>query len=461
MLQRTAIYLLFLSTVFAVNSPPKIYMQPTDRDIYYKPGESVEILCIADGIPKPKYIWRRNGVVYNPSGQDDRVVQLPNQGTIVLNKPEAKDEGIFQCFADNGYGISASVKINLREAKLKKFASEPRRTHTVYAGKVLTLPCFWPQSCPPADVYWVIKEPDGRWQDVNFDKRVSMDIEGRLQFTNVLGSDMVGGRPYSCMAVNYFLRENAIGPEHVITVFESTEQKLPAKELWTSPSDQFFLKGGTLRLKCIFAGNPTPEVHWKKLEGTLPDRAKFKSFGQELQITDVRESDAGQYECKGINSESNQSVTKAFDVRIKAAPFWVEEPQDVKASINQTATFICKADGDPKPNYAWYINGVPLEDRQNELGVRDPRIYNNNRFYKKDANNITLTNLTLEDHMNIQCNASNQHGYIFSDVYLNVLGKLISQIFYRKVLVSSYHKYFIFNYNLLVKVIPQMKINIQ
>jgi hypothetical protein len=47
---------------------------------------------------------------------------------------------------------------------------------------------------------------------------------------------------------------------------------------------------------------------------------------------------------------------------ISAAPFWVEEPQDVKASINQTATFICKADGDPKPNYAWYINGVPLED---------------------------------------------------------------------------------------------------
>jgi hypothetical protein len=45
----------------------------------------------------------------------------------VFNKPEDKDEGIFQCFADNGYGISASVKINLREAKLKKFAYEPRQ----------------------------------------------------------------------------------------------------------------------------------------------------------------------------------------------------------------------------------------------------------------------------------------------------------------------------------------------
>jgi hypothetical protein len=25
----------------------------------------------------------------------------------------------------------------------------------------------------------VIKEPDGRWQAINFDKRVSMDIEGK------------------------------------------------------------------------------------------------------------------------------------------------------------------------------------------------------------------------------------------------------------------------------------------
>ncbi|XP_060606404.1 neurofascin-like isoform X2 [Ruditapes philippinarum] len=231
-------------------------------------------------------------------------------------------------------------------------------------------------------------------------------FSGKLHFTNVKISDMVGGRAYSCMAINYFMRDNVTGPEHVVIVLGSTEQKQPVKELWTSPSDEFFVKGQTLRRKCIFAGTPTPDVYWKKLEGTLPDRAKFKSFGQELQITDVRESDVGQYECMGKNT----------------APFWVEEPQDVEASINETATFICKADGDPKPEYAWYINGVPLEDRQNELGVRDPRIYNNNRFYKKDDNNITLRNLTLEDHMNIQCNASNKHGYVFSDVYLNVLG---------------------------------------
>lgn len=66
-----------------------------------------------------RYTWKRNGIDFNPSGNDDRVVQLPNSGTIVITKPEDKDEGIFQCFAENSYGKSATININLREAKLK------------------------------------------------------------------------------------------------------------------------------------------------------------------------------------------------------------------------------------------------------------------------------------------------------------------------------------------------------
>ena len=55
--------------------------------------------------------------------------------------------------------------------------------------------------------------------------------------------------------------------------------------------------------------------------------------------------------------------------------------------------------------------------------VTDPRIYQNIRFKKPDPNNITITDLTLEDHLCIQCNATNKHGYKFADVFLNVMGR--------------------------------------
>lgn len=74
-----------------------------------------------------RYRWQRNGAYFNPSGNDARIVQLPNQGTIVFNEPEAKDEGQYQCFADNGYGISTTIRVNLREALLSRFAYEQRK----------------------------------------------------------------------------------------------------------------------------------------------------------------------------------------------------------------------------------------------------------------------------------------------------------------------------------------------
>jgi hypothetical protein len=43
-------------------------------------------------------------------------------------------------------------------------------------------------------------------------------FSGKLHFTNVKISDMVGGRAYSCMAINYFMRDNVTGPEHVVIV---------------------------------------------------------------------------------------------------------------------------------------------------------------------------------------------------------------------------------------------------
>ena len=70
---------------------------------------------------------------------------------------------------------------------------------------------------------------------------------------------------------------------------------------------------------CFIFYSPTPEVYWEKLDGTgvLPDRAKLKGFGMTLVIDNIQESDAGQYECMGLNGETQQRATKAFSVRVE------------------------------------------------------------------------------------------------------------------------------------------------
>lgn len=54
-------------------------------------------------------------------------------------------------------------------------------------------------------------------------------------------------------------------------------------------------------------------------------------------------------------------------------------------------------------------------------------VINSDRFLGPEATSLTFVNLIKDDHMVIQCNASNIHGYVFANAYL---GELFSCIFF-------------------------------
>ena len=62
-------------------------------------------------------------------------------------------------------------------------------------------------------------------------------------------------------------------------------------------------------------------MFWTKIEGAkevaLPPNSKFKAFSMTLEINNIRIEDAGQYECMGLNTETLQRATKAFNVRVE------------------------------------------------------------------------------------------------------------------------------------------------
>uniref|UniRef100_A0A2C9KWE9 Neuroglian n=1 Tax=Biomphalaria glabrata TaxID=6526 RepID=A0A2C9KWE9_BIOGL len=405
-----------LARTHAVSRPPGIYIEPP-YDIYYKAGETVELPCKADGEPKPSYDWNRNEIVFNPSGNDDRIVQLPDAGTLVINMPEDKDEGIFQCFAKNDFGKSASKKVNLRQAKLASFAFVKPTYHTPFLGRPYTLPCVPPESVPPPSVFWITKTAQGGFNVVNYDSRVSMDREYRLRITNVKREDWNSGNPYACMAMNNIMRSNSQGPLHYITPTGVTEDFMKVEYLWADQDDRFGLLGSNFSVKCIFSGNPTPDVHWERTDNkTMSDRVNTKSFAQELQITNLQFEDAGTYECWATNSVSQDRKYRTFNIRVNARPYFLEEPKDIEVGVGADVMFTCLAGGVPEPSIEWFVNGESLKD------VRDPRI-TGPRFKHPVETKIFLEKVEQTDHMVFQCNASNIHGYVFADVYLNVLSE--------------------------------------
>lgn len=72
--------------------------------------------CEAKGDPVPEYRWTKNGQEFSTSGSDDRVAQEPGKGTLTIHRPRDIDEGLYQCRAENSYGISLSNAVYLRRA---------------------------------------------------------------------------------------------------------------------------------------------------------------------------------------------------------------------------------------------------------------------------------------------------------------------------------------------------------
>ena len=96
---------------------------------------------------------------------------------------------------------------------------------------------------------------------------------------------------------------------------------------------------------------------------------------------------------------------------VSAAPYFTEVPQKQTKAEDETAVFRCAASGTPEPQILWIYNGKPI----NEAPPNPRRTVS--------TNSITITNLQKSDTGNYGCNATNSLGYVYKDVYVNVLGE--------------------------------------
>ncbi|XP_031671958.1 neuronal cell adhesion molecule isoform X13 [Oncorhynchus kisutch] len=175
-------------------------------------------------------------------------------------------------------------------------------------------------------------------------------------------------------------------------------------------STQMALRGGVLELECIAEGLPTPEVSWYKESGDLPSsRMSFHNFQKTLKIADVMEADAGDYRCTAKNSLGSAHHT--IKVNVKAAPFWISAPRNLILAPEETGILTCRVSGDPKPQIAWSVNGVPIKDSPKDTSR------------KVEDDTVILSDVQTGSSAVYQCNASNEFGYLLANAFVNVLAE--------------------------------------
>ncbi|XP_048962968.1 neurofascin isoform X15 [Canis lupus dingo] len=425
-----AILLFLLSLSGAIKIPMDLSQPPTItkqsvKDHIVDPRDNILIECEAKGNPAPSFHWTRNSRFFNIA-KDPRVSMRRKSGTLVIDfrsggRPE-EYEGEYQCFARNKFGTALSNRIRLQVSKSPLWPKENLDPVVVQEGAPLTLQCNPPPGLPSPVIFWM----SSSMEPITQDKRVSQGHNGDLYFSNVMLQDMQ--TDYSCNARFHFT--HTIQQKNAFTLKVLTNNPYNDSSLRNHPdmysargvaertpsfmypqgtaSSQMVLRGTDLLLECIASGVPTPDIAWYKKGGDLPsDKAKFENFNKALRITNVSEEDSGEYFCLASNKMG--SIRHTISVRVKAAPYWLDEPKNLILAPGEDGRLVCRANGNPKPTVQWMVNGEPLQSAPP----------NPNREVAGDT--IIFRDTQISSRAVYQCNTSNEHGYLLANAFVSVL----------------------------------------
>ncbi|XP_020918893.1 neurofascin isoform X5 [Sus scrofa] len=407
-----------------LSQPPTITKQSV-KDHIVDPRDNILIECEAKGNPAPSFHWTRNSRFFNIA-KDPRVSMRRRSGTLVIDfrsggRPE-EYEGEYQCFARNKFGTALSNRIRLQVSKSPLWPKENLDPVVVQEGAPLTLQCNPPPGLPSPVIFWM----SSSMEPITQDKRVSQGHNGDLYFSNVMLQDMQ--TDYSCNARFHFT--HTIQQKNPFNLKVLTNHPYNDSSLRNHPdmysargvaertpsfmypqgtaSSQMVLRGMDLLLECIASGVPTPDIAWYKKGGDLPsDKAKLENFNKALRITNVSEEDSGEYFCLASNKMG--SIRHTISVRVKAAPYWLDEPKNLILAPGEDGRLVCRANGNPKPTVQWMVNGEPLQSAPP----------NPNREVAGDT--IIFRDTQISSRAVYQCNTSNEHGYLLANAFVSVL----------------------------------------
>lgn len=332
---------------------PHFIEEPSDT--YVRKGKPATLKCQVGGDPLPSITWKRNGKQVT---LDSRRTIKPDGSLyfteIFHNRTHKPDEGIYQC-----EGSQSSYKIISRTAHVTVAGISSKidvvpKTLSVMFGDTARLFCNVKHSNPKAKVGW---RKQGSNASITTGDRFTLIPDGALQINTIRFEEQ--GK-YECFATNEIARKTHTSTT-VGNVKVLPDDAFPRiVSFQTRPKDTVATTESTIVLECVASGYPKPSIIWLKDGFEIsPGRNGYSILGQgNLMIKSVAVSHAGTYTCQA--SQTTRSIDATAKLDVFYGPVFTKKPSDVHAYKKSRVRFECQAEGIPKPNISWSLNGREL-----------------------------------------------------------------------------------------------------
>ncbi|XP_042237773.1 Down syndrome cell adhesion molecule-like protein Dscam2 isoform X13 [Homarus americanus] len=328
-------------------SGPKFTSEDVSRSKVKDAGTSFSLHCQAQAHPAPSFRWFK----FSENGRKasvelgERVKQVG--GTLIIREAKVDDSGKYLCVVNNSVG-GESVETVLTVTAPLSAQVEPS-VQTVEFGRPATFTCTY-RGNPVKSVTWL---KDG--EPINHKEAV-------------LRIDSVGREDkgmYQCFVRNDQESAQATAELKLGGRFEPPQLTYTFETSTLQPGPSVFLK-------CVAAGNPTPEIAWE-LDGTRLSNSERMQVGQyvtvngevvsHLNISAVHTNDGGLYAC--VASSTVGSVKHAARLNVYGLPY-IRPMDKVAVVAGENMVVHCPVAGYPIDSIVWEKTGrmLPINRRQ-------------------------------------------------------------------------------------------------
>ncbi|XP_053312490.1 contactin-5 [Spea bombifrons] len=287
----------------------QVYTQPQwvekINDTQLDSGDQLRWECKATAKPRPIYRWLKNGLPLMPQNRIEMV-----NGMLTIHNINQSDAGMYQCLAENIYGIIYG------SAELKVLASAPvfelnqrQKTIIITKGKEVNLECK-PQASPKPTISWMKGD-----RAVRQNKRVAVLPDGSLRILNTSKADE--GK-YTCRGENIFGSAEIVAS---VFVTEPTKIELTPKRTELTVGESIVLSckaihDSSLDVTFFWSLNGKP-VDFEQDDGHF-ESIRAQASSADLMIRNILLMHAGTYGCR-VQTTAD-SVSDEAELLVRGPP---------------------------------------------------------------------------------------------------------------------------------------------